>query len=249
MIDIHAHLLPGIDDGSTSMEMTLEMLTMAYESGVTGIVATPHANFPGMFDNYASRELNALFRTVYEAKEEIGIPIRLYPGMEVYATPDLAILLKEKKVWTLRQTNRFLVECAFDEDPKVFNQILKDCKSAGFDPVIAHPERYYFIQEDPEIAYEWCIRGYALQVNKGSLLGRFGEKEREIGMSLLRHGLCACVASDAHRTEYRTTDFWEVDHFLKAEVGDEYASLLTEVNPARILSGRELLGYEPIPYV
>ncbi len=248
MIDIHSHILPGIDDGADSIEMTLEMLEMAELSGVTGIVATSHCNIPGMYDNYVSPAMSSLWNRVMEAKRRANFQIRLYRGMEVYAAENLPDLLKSRSVWTLQDTNRFLTEFAFDEDPDYCNRILRKCRGMGFQPVIAHPERYYFLQEDPGIAYEWCLDGYALQINKGSLLGRFGPREEETGISLIRHGLGACVASDAHGASYRTTDMTEVRHFLALEFGEEYMKLLLEENPYRILSGRELLGYEPIPY-
>ncbi len=249
MIDIHSHILPGIDDGSDSLDMTLEMLAMAEESGVRDIAATSHCNIPGVYDNYVSRDLQLLCRKVLEAKRNAGLSIRLHRGMEIFATEELPELLRSGRVWTLGGTRYFLTEFSFEEDPDFCEQILRRCRRLGYRPVVAHPERYYFVQRNPQIAYDWCTSGCVLQVNKGSLLGRFGRNEQETGVSLVQHGLAACVASDAHGVDHRTTYMREAEQFLISEFGAEYARILTAENPYRILDGQELLGYEPIPFV
>lgn len=248
MIDIHTHVLPGIDDGSESMEMSLEMLAIAAESGVNTIVATPHCNIPDEYENYADEALLMLWDQLENSVAEAHIPIRLCRGMEIFATEDLPELLTQKRVWTINDTKYFLVEFSFDEDPNFCWQVLRECENAGFNPIIAHPERYFFLQDDPATAYEFCVAGYGLQVNKGSLLGRFGIGPKRTADLILNHGLCACVASDAHRPYERSTFMADLRGYLEEEYGEAYMRLLLEENPARILSGRELLGYEPIPF-
>lgn len=249
MIDIHSHVIPGIDDGSQSMDESLALLEMAAMSGVDTLVATPHCNVPDEFENYAGPEMERLFRMLEEERESAGIPIRLLRGMEVFATPELPELLREKRVWTLNDTRYFLMEFSFAEDPDFCRGILRRCRDLGYRPIIAHPERYFFVQDDPQLAYEWCVDGYGLQLNKGSILGRFGPEPQRTADLLLQHGLAACVASDAHNPEWRTTHFGEIQHFLSDYYGEDYCRLLLHENPARILDGRELLGYEPIPFL
>ncbi len=248
MIDIHSHVLPGVDDGSQTMEESLELLAQAVDSGVHTLVATPHCNIPDEFDNYVSPELDALFRDLDQAREEAGIPLRLCRGMEVFATSELPALLRDGRVWTLNDSLYFLVEFAFNEDPAYCRRILRDCAEEGFSPIIAHPERYFFVQDDPDIAFEWCVSGFGLQLNKGSILGRFGPETQRCARLLLEHGLAACVASDAHSPIQRSTHMGEINEYLLEEFGSDYSRLLLEENPSRILSGRELLGYEPIPF-
>lgn len=247
MIDIHTHILPGIDDGSESLEMSLEMLSIAAESGVHTLVATPHCNIPDEYENYADEALLTLWDQLENSVAKAQVPINLCRGMEIFATEDLPDLLTQKRVWTLNDTKYFLVEFSFGEDPGFCWRILRECRDCGFLPIIAHPERYFFLQDDPAIAYELCVEGYGLQVNKGSLLGRFGRRPKYTADLILDHGLCACVASDAHRPYERSTDMSELRMYLEEEYGEAYMRLLLEENPARILSGRELLGYEPIP--
>ena len=248
MIDIHSHVLPGVDDGSEDMEMSLEMLAIAADSGVHTLIATPHCNIPGEFENYRSRELEELFLELQREAEREEIPIRLCRGMEVYATPELPELLRRGRIWTLNGGPYFLIEFNFGENPDFCWAVLKQCADMGYRPIIAHPERYYFLQQDPVLAYEWCTAGYGLQINKGSLLGRFGPQTRKTAEILLEHGLAACVASDAHRPYERSTHMGEVRDYLDMIYGEEYRRLLLEENPSRILDGRELRGYEPIPF-
>ena len=248
MIDIHTHVLPGIDDGADSMDTTLEMLTMAADSGVGTLVTTPHCNIPDEFDNYVSPELERLWRYVEREAERAGIPVKLCRGMEIFATEELPDLLTQGRVWTLNGTKDFLTEFAFGEDPDFCRHILRQCRERGFWPVIAHPERYAFVQEDPDIAYEWCTAGYGLQLNKGSLLGRFGRPVKDTAQLLMEHGLVACVASDAHSTYQRSTHMGEIRDYVTEEYGQDYMRLVLEENPSRILRGKELLGYEPIPF-
>ncbi len=248
MIDIHTHVLPGVDDGAQTMEDSLELLAQAAESGVHTLVATPHCNIPDEFDNYASPELDARFHELDLAREEAGIPLRLCRGMEVFATYELPSLLRDGQVWTLNNTRYFLMEFAFTEDPAFCRRILRECEELGFSPIIAHPERYFFIQDDPDLAFEWCVSGYGLQLNKGSILGRWGPDTQRCAHLLLEHGLAACVASDAHSPVQRSTHMGEINEYLLEEFGADYSRLLLEENPSRILSGRQLLGYEPIPF-
>lgn len=248
MIDIHTHVLPGVDDGAQTMEESLEMLAQAADSGVHTLVITPHCNIPDEFDNYVSPELDARFQALDQAREEAGIPLRLCKGMEAFATYELPELLRTGSVWTLNNTRYFLMEFAFTEDPDFCRKILRACAEEGFSPIIAHPERYYFLQDDLDLAFEWCVSGYGLQLNKGSLLGRFGPETERCAHLLLEHGLAACVASDAHSPFQRSTHMGEINEFLLGEFGTEYTHLLLEENPSRILSGRDLLGYEPIPF-
>ena len=249
MTDIHSHIIPGVDDGSPDLVSSLEMLSMAADSGVRRIAATSHCNIPGMFSNYADLELLGRLNRLKEAAAAEKIPIEIFQGMEVYSTEDMADLIRGKRVWTLNGTRYFLMEFAFDEEPAFCEEILTDVKACGLKPVIAHPERYFFIQDEPQIAFEWCTTGCILQLNKGSILGRFGAGPERTADALLRHGLAACVASDAHSPHARTTDMQEVRQYLRRIYGDDYMRLLLEENTARILKGQGLFGYEPQPFM
>ncbi|MBQ6591493.1 MAG: hypothetical protein IJJ24_11160 [Solobacterium sp.] len=247
MIDIHTHVLPGIDDGSESMEMSLALIASALEGGTEAIIATPHC-YRGVFDNYAGEELQKRWDALHRAVRRAGIPMHLYQGMEIMACDDLPELLKTGKVWTLNGTKYFLMEFEFNDDPKYGSGLIQRCIDAGYTPVIAHPARYYFVQDDPSIVYDWYRKGCAIQLNKGSLLGDNGRRSQQTAMSLLRHCVVSCVASDAHRTYWRNSDLGQVEEFLLDNFGEEYTYMLLEDNPDRILRGRRLVGYRPVPY-
>lgn len=247
MIDIHTHVLPGVDDGSKSMEMSLDMIRMAFESGVDTIVCTPHC-MPGIYNNFASDQLEGKFLLLKEAVYESGIPVHIKKGMEVLVPNNIEELIDEKKVWTINDSDYLLVEFSFDEDPEYCTESLKKISDNGYTPIIAHPSRYYFVQDNPQIVYDWYQEGYGIQVNKGSLLGQFGRREKETANRLIRHGLVSCVASDAHRNKVRTTRMDELQDYLADRFGEEYMYMLTEENPGRILENKRLVGYDPLPF-
>ena len=248
MIDIHTHILFGVDDGSKNLEMSLKMAKIAYESGVNTIVATPHC-MPGIYSNYASEKLEKRFKELKEAIADYGIPVHLRKGMEILVTEKIEKLLEEKKVWTLNDSNYLLVEFSFDEDPMYCNKALGEIHRKGYIPVVAHPSRYYFVQENPQIVYDWYVSGYGIQINKGSLLGSFGKREHDCANRLLRHGLVTCVASDTHRPDTRTPDMKEVWRYLVERYGKEYSYMLLHENPKRILRDLPLVGYDPVSFI
>lgn len=247
MIDIHAHILPAVDDGAQSLEEALLMIKMAKAGGVNTMVATPHCNVPGAFRNFVSPELEERFDELCAAVLREGISVEIVKGMEVFATEKTPQLLEEGKVWTINGTSYFLMEFEFDADPEVCMMIVEDCLDAGFIPIIAHPERYYFIQRDPQIVYEWYTMGCGIQINKGSVLGRFGRSSYEMARLFLQHGLVSCISSDAHSSQQRTPHMYEVKKYLDEHYGADYRKLVTERNPAKILQGQPLVRLEPIP--
>lgn len=240
MIDIHSHILPGIDDGAINTEEAIEMAIMAVESGVKYMVATPHSNVPGICDNYLNKQFIEHFKEFRNIIREMQIPLQLLPGMEIFATPELPQLLKAKKVLPINGSKYFLTEFAFDEEFWFCSEILKECQSIGFIPIIAHPERYECIQDNPEYVAEWTKNGYAMQINKGSILGRFGRSAKRTADILLQRRMVTCVASDAHSSYRRTPHMGEIQEYLTYEYGQEYAKTLLRDNPLKILKSIKL---------
>ncbi len=206
MVDIHCHILPGFDDGARDIYDTLDMASLAHASGTKVIVATPHCNVPGENANYYNSRYREAFRDACKALEDERIPIRLLPGMEVFATYDLPQLVTEKKILTINQSQYLLMEFAFDEDPEFVEIMVDRVKEINIKPIIAHPERYEFIKEDIELAKRLVRKGCIFQANKGSLMGRYGRRSEDTVYKLLKEGLVDIVASDAHSAEIRTPD-------------------------------------------
>lgn len=242
MIDIHAHILPGMDDGAEDTQEVLDMARMAVDSGVTAIVATPHCNFPGVYDNYYNKEYMETFRWVTRALKDAEIPLKLYAGMEVFVTPDVPKLIADGKLLTINGGRYMLVEFEFDEEPGYVNKMLKEIADCKVFPVIAHPERYQFVQDNPMIAKQWKSNGYLMQANKGSFVGRFGRRARRTVYELLDNNLLSLVASDCHSPYQRTPYMLDVYEELSENYSMKQLKMLFEENPRRICLNQKVEG-------
>lgn len=248
MIDIHAHILPGLDDGADTPETALMMAYAAVESGVTAIIATPHCNQRGLYENYASPELTGRLERLRGEIAAAGIPLELYQGMEVFGTRDVPRLLREGKLLTLNGSRYLLIEFAFREDPLFMDRLVHALLDEGVIPIVAHPERYVHLQDIPDILYDWVCDGIGVQINKGSLFGKFGRHAQQLAMALLWNDLVSCVASDAHGAEMRTTEMADAQDFLTMEFSAGLAERLLTENPQRILQDAPLLPGRPSPF-
>lgn len=245
MIDIHAHILPMLDDGAPDMESALAMAEIAVESGVTKIVATPHSNMPGRFENYWSPRLESAFERFRRELQTSGIDLTVLSGMEVFGTPDAPQLLRAGKLTTLGGSRYLLIEFPFERYGRQATQILGTLLSMNYRPVIAHPERYLYVQDNPELLNRWVQNGCLLQLNKGSIQGRFGRSAQALALSMLDRGLAAVVASDAHSDMVRTTWMRDIWYFLCEEYSESTAHLLLEENPRRILQDLDIHLQDP----
>lgn len=242
MIDIHCHILPGFDDGSRDIPESLAMARAAVESGVTGIVATPH--FPG--EQRSLNDVGALmerFRRLEQAVRESGLPLTLYPGAEILCLPQTLELARRQELPTLGDTRYLLCEFYFDEHVTYMDDMLSGIAAGGYIPVIAHPERYRAVQHDPRAVEMWFSRGYLIQLNKGSILGAFGYGEQRTADWIMAKGLAHMVASDAHGALRRTTDMGLLRQRLLEKYPPAYVKVLMDINPARLIRGGEM--YRP----
>ena len=241
MIDIHTHILPGIDDGARDIYDTLEMASIAAENGVTDIVATPHCNVPGMYENHFGQKYKEVFLRASRAIKKENIPITLRPGMEVFTTEEVPKLMAEGKIMPINGSHYVLMEFSFQEDPEFADMMLEKVHRMGVIPVVAHVERYEFIQEYAGQINEWKKKGYVIQCNKGSFQGRFGRKEKYIAYHLMDSKLVDVIASDTHRPYVRTPNMADVYEELLMEYSEEYLNKLFEYNPRRICADKPIL--------
>ena len=238
MIDLHCHILPGVDDGADTLETACQMARLAAQSGVSIIVATPHCNLPDCPENYRGETLLRKFDALDRLLQHYGIPVRILPGAEVFARHNLPQLLESGRLVTLNHSRYLLVEFFFGESPQTISSVLRMVTEYGLVPVIAHPERYEAVQRDPMLAVEWFRSGYVIQVNKGSLLGRLGRHAQKTAFWLLNEGLVHVVASDAHHTEYRTPFMGTLVQMLQERYPAPYLRLILEKNPRRIIENQ-----------
>ena len=235
MIDLHCHILPEVDDGAASEEESCLMARMAADSGITALAATPHCGVPGQFENFAGESLLEKFHAFAQLLERERIPLRLYTGMEVFVTEKTPRYLREGRLLTLGDSRYLLVEFGFDEEADFAERMLGELLEAGVVPVVAHPERYHFIQPQPERLLRWVEMGCALQVNKGSLLGRFGRRAARTAHWCLGEGCVHLLGSDAHSPWRRTPRMEEAWAYTADFASPEIADFLLRDNPRRIL--------------
>lgn len=236
MIDVHSHILPGLDDGSSDMEESLAMAELAVRGGTRHLVATPHANQEGRFENYAGARLVQSVRQLRQELIEADIPLTMSLGMEIFASDDLYEKIREKRLIGLNGSQYYLVEFSFDEDPVYIVHCLQMIFRAEGVPLMAHPERYYCVQDEPRLIYEWIQLGCLAQINKGSLFGRFGPGAQRTAEALLYNGLVTCIGSDAHSAYQRTPYMRDAEDYLTRNLGRDIMRLITEENPYRILN-------------
>lgn len=245
MIDIHAHILPGIDDGAKNMDEALEMAVLAVESGVKTLVVTPHcmdfADRKNFLDNQLMSEIES-FRSQL-AKE--NIPLEILPGMEIFGTQKTPDLIRQGKLAGINNSDYMLIEFAFHNYAVQATEILEKIIDMGKRPVIAHPERYEYVKEDPYILNLWVEMGCLLQINKGSLLGSFGRREQALAFELADRDFVAAVASDAHSSVRRTTWMGDVYNLLAQEFSQFKAKQLLETNPAKIIRNENIPTGQP----
>lgn len=248
MIDIHTHILPGVDDGAADIYDSIDMAALAYESGTKVIVATPHCNIPGVYSNYFGRQYCESFQRTKEILKREVPGITLLAGMEVFTTEALPRLLTDGKIFPINRTRYILMEFDFGENPDFADDILGKVQEINAKPVIAHAERYEFVQDDPEIAYQWKKKGYEIQINKGSFLGKFGEHARQTAFELLNHNLVTAIASDAHSPVQRTACMADAYDYLSEEYSRDYLDTLFQTNPQRICNGLKPIQFQRIPF-
>lgn len=245
MIDIHAHILPGVDDGARNLESAVEMAAMAAESGVQIMAATPHCCTFSRTPNLWGLELEERLHLLQDALKEANIPVRIVPGMEIFGTEDVPELLKSGKMIGLNGSRYPLIEFPFAEYAGRATDILGDVLKLGMRPVVAHPERYSFTQEDPTVLNLWTEMGCLLQVNKGSLLGRFGPGAQRLSWELVGRGFAYMVASDAHSPRMRTPWMGEAAQLLQENFGPTAPRKLLWEHPMKVLNDEEIRQTEP----
>ena len=245
MIDIHAHILPAVDDGAADLHSALAMAELAVSGGVTAIVATPHCGLPGQDLPEHLRLLARTFDAFRQALEDSGSPLQLYPGMEIFGTRDTARYLDKGLLTTLNGSRYPLIEFPFRDYSREATDILRDLLDMGLRPVVAHPERYQYVQAFPPVLNLWADMGCLFQINRGSLLGRFGAGAEELSFAMVSRGFVCSIASDAHSPLHRTTWMQDIRELIRDEFSPSTAQLLLEERPRLLLEDKLIPMNEP----
>jgi len=248
MIDIHCHILPGIDDGPETIDEALDMCRMAAADGIKTIVATPHFR-PGMYEPTFAR-VNELIHTLTARTKEEGIDIRILPGAEVSVTPELLINLKNEEHLTINRNGRyFLAEFPSAAVPPNWDAFLLFLLKSGFAPIITHPERNTWFLTHPESLYSIVSKGVLVQVTAMSITGEFGEDIRKFSIFLLEHNLVHVIATDAHSAFYRRPELRAAVKIAWDIIGKEKAEALVTSIPEAIIEGRPCSVSEPVSHI
>ncbi|MDD6666849.1 MAG: hypothetical protein PUE58_02580 [Lachnospiraceae bacterium] len=237
-VDVHCHILPGLDDGSSSMKMTKELLRLESEEGVRLIVFTPHLRDPWMHKITAENTENA-FRAVKEMAAEEFPELSLYLGSEFMYS---GLVLEEHKDWIrpMNQTRFVLVEfMPTDEWTRIRTGVL-DLLQAGFDPILAHFERYACLVEDPERVYELTEMGVYIQSNTGAALHPENRKVKKFLKTMFRDGQVHLMATDCHDPAQRAPHVRDAYQLIAKKFGEDYADDIFCNNALTLLKGEYL---------
>jgi protein-tyrosine phosphatase len=240
MIDIHSHILPGLDDGAGSPEESLAMLRMAAAGGTTDIVATPHANHEYRFDPArVEREIAGL-------QAAVGDTPQIHYGCDFQLTPEnIEDAIRSPGKYSIDHRGYLLVEFSDFLIPKTTSEIFARLIGAGLRPIVTHPERNQLLQSRLEELAGWVSKGALIQVTAQSMLGLFGKPAKAAAHQLMIGGMVHFLASDAHDLEYRTTPLDAAWRYVEANFGADAAVRVLEENPRSVLAGVPL---NPAPY-
>lgn len=238
MIDLHSHLLPGIDDGSNSLEMSLEMARIAVADGIRLMACTPHIQ-PGVYENTSADILEGVGR-LRAALQQHGVPLQVVPGADIHVVPDLVEKLQDGRVLTLMAGRYFLFEPPHHIAPPGLLAVAKQALASGYVPVLTHPERLTWIETQYQLICDLDEAGCAIQLTAASITGGFGERPKYWSQRLLDEGRVDIVATDAHHPRRRPPLMSSAKLVIEARLGAESAKALFVDNPLAILRNTEL---------
>lgn len=232
-IDMHCHILPGVDDGAKDVDEMKEMLKIAYSEGIRCIIATPH-HHPrrGKEPPEVLRRQAAILR---DAAHEIDEHFRIYLGTEIFFGQDIPDKLKQGRVLTMNRRNYVLVEFSPSEPFAYIKQSLQQLQMEGYEVILAHAERYSCLTDSPELAEQIGDMGILIQVNAGSITGDSGRKVKKFVKYLMDEDLVFCVGTDAHSCRTRAPRMRKASEHVRKKYGDEYARKIFYDNAKKML--------------
>lgn len=240
MIDLHSHILHGVDDGATNLQMALDMARLAVEDGVEVMACTPHF-LPGVYDPNPED----VVRRVAELNDrlmEAGIDLAVVTGCEAHVRPDMLKRLGAGQVLTYHYGRYVLIEMPPVTLPPNMDRFFLDLIRAGYRPVMAHVERYRWSERSMPLIQSMAVAGVLMQVTAGSFFGDYGRAAQDISIRLLDLGLVHVVASDAHDVTKRPPGLSRAFDLIKTERGLAEARQIFKERPEEILLGQKALS-------
>ena len=238
MVDIHNHLLPGLDDGSPDLETSIAMARMAAADGITHVVCTPHANNRYLYDPFRVEDLITDLRA---RLAEARIPLQLVRGADFHLTyENIQEAFADPARFSIAGQGYLMTELPDYGSFSAFDETYYELHRAGMTPVITHPERNPTLQENPDKLLDWLRLGSLLQVTAGSVLGHMGKKAQRISLYLLENHWVHFIATDAHNLTSRPPLLAEAHVEIARRFGSSYADTLCISNPAFAIAGKPL---------
>ena len=243
MIDFHTHIIPNIDDGSRSVEETFNLIKEAKEAGFEGIILTSH-----YIENYYETdapERDVWVKAISDSLKEKGIETNLYIGNEIYISENIMDLLINRKASTINNTSYVLFEMPLNAEPMNLYDVIYSLQENKLVPVLAHPERYSFVQKEPELIYDLIQKGVLMQANYGSILGQYGENAKMIVKKFLENDMIHFLGSDVHRQNSIYKKIPQALEEIRKIIGEEKLEKLTTTNPKLVLANKRIDIEEP----
>lgn len=238
MIDFHTHILPNIDDGSRSIEETFNLIKEAKNVGFEAIISTSHYMEKYYETNAPEREV--WINAIYENLQAKNIDINLYLGNEIYLSENIIKLLEEGKASTINDTSYVLFEMPLNAEPMNLYDVIYEMMQYKLVPILAHPERYSFVQKEPELIYDLIEKGVLMQANFGSILGIYGEKAQMIVRKFFESNMIHFLGTDVHRQNSIYPKVPEALVEITKIIGDEKVKELTKINPRLVLHNKKI---------
>jgi protein-tyrosine phosphatase len=240
MIDIHSHILPGVDDGAKDMKTALEMARMAVDDGIEKMIATPHL-FRGSYSAAGYDEIEEAKSQFRHALKENNIPLEIFSGAEVHVSHNLMDEIRmNRRFLVLNQSRYMFIEFPSDHVFAGVKDLIFELMSEGIVPIIAHPERNSVFRHSPNFMYELLQMGALCQVNQGSFNGIYGTQVQETVFRFLELGYVHFLATDCHNTWVILPRLSDALKKVQEIIGEEKARALVEDNPLCVIEDREI---------
>lgn len=243
MIDFHSHVVFDVDDGAKTIEDSILMIKEASKAGYTDIIATPH--YMEGYYVIPKSKIKEKIDYLNKVSEQNGIGVKIHQASEIYFTDSIIQLINNGLASTVNNSKYILLETPMLSEPLNLLQVIYQILEAGKTPIIAHPERYTFIQQDPNKVYNLIEEGVLFQCNMGSLMGLYGKEAKKTITQLLKNNMVHFMGSDTHRPDTIYKNMGKALYELEKILPNDKVIKITYENPQKVLNNEEIEIEEP----
>lgn len=238
MIDFHTHILPNVDDGSKSIEKSINLIKEAKEAGFNEIILTPHY-YEGTYEEIESKRMS-IMTNLKEALKNENIEINLHMANEIFISNKMIDFIKEKKASSINATKYILFELPFNNKPMNLFDVVYEILGNKYIPILAHPERYLYVQKNFDVVEELADMGVLMQCNFGSIDGMYGREAKKTVKKLLKNDMVHFLGSDVHKKESIYPKIPKILSKIKKIIGEEKLEEITNTNPKMVLENKDI---------